>query len=77
MRIDSKVTVSSGHKRTDKHTQTHKDGYSMCKTCTGQARLGYSTKGRSRPRLPTLTKKLFVIDIHWQKENQFSPIKFP
>lgn len=56
------------------HIWSHRDCDGMRTTCTPDK--VPELKRRSRHNAPLLTTKLFAIDIFWEGESQFSPLRF-
>lgn len=56
------------------HIWSHRDCDGMRTTCTPDK--VPELKRRSRHNAPLLTAKLFAIDIFWEGESQFSPLRF-
>lgn len=73
---DSKKTVSMRHNRNYAHVSSQR----LCQDVQGQCRFkpdwGPSAEREKWHKLPPLTKKLFLIDNHWQGENQFPTMEF-
>lgn len=74
--IDSKETVSPRYNRTDNTNKLTETG-AAC-TRPAQAPPGHNprTEKGSGYKIPPLTKKLFAIDSHWEREIQFSSVAF-
>lgn len=68
---DSKEIVSSRHNRTDAHTNPQRLEVSQVKAAQGP-----SLRRGSGHRVPSLTKKLCAVDTCWERETQFSPMKY-
>ena len=64
-----KKAVSSRHKGTDAHMNSQSIA-AHTRPAHVQARWGPNTSGRSRHKVPALTKMLFITDALWQKENK-------
>lgn len=64
-------TVSSWHSRTDAHVNSQRLGqHAQCgQACTGSSQMGPSEKEEDTQSHP-LTKKLFAMDICWQKRKE-------
>lgn len=56
------------------HIETHRDYDSIYKHCTGSNQTKFLQKRRETgyKALP-LVKKIFVINVFWERENRFSP----